>query len=185
MSNLAFKMALRDWKKIILIAIVLAFAGSMFIYYNTVMFEMRHFSPNNINMEESDAEKFRDMKVPTTKSEMLVAAMTMLIVLAAVLFQLNMLVVDMINKKKEYYALQVIGVSEEQVELFPLLYSILAGALASLIIAAVWIPIFPYFKSALNIHAISLGLIILVIILFFVMSTIIGVKAREITDYME
>ncbi|QOR34485.1 hypothetical protein IMX26_13460 [Clostridium sp. 'deep sea'] len=183
MASLALKMAMQEWKKIILIAIVLAFAGSMFIYYNAVMSEMRYFSVNNLN--PNDEDKFEGMKVPKTRSEILVSAMTMLIVLAATLFQLNMLVVDMINKKKEYFALKVIGVSEEKVELFPLMYSLLASMLSTIILFAFWLIVFPNIKNILSIHHVSFGLILLVAVVFFALSVIIGVKARYIAEYMD
>ena len=183
MINLAIRMALRDWKKIILIALVLTFAGSMFIYYNVVMGQIRYFSVNNLNPNDEDA--FEGMSIPRTRSEVLISAMTTLIILAAGLFQLNMLVVDMINKKKEYFALQVIGVSEEHVELFPLMFSLLASILSTVLIFVFWLFVFPYVKSLLKIYYVNFGLLLIVSIFFFVFSVIIGVKARDLAEFMD
>ncbi|GEM_PF-5537635 len=183
MVNLAIRVALRDWRKIILIALVLTFAGSMFVYYQSVMFEMRYYSANEyINQQEE--ESLEDLQIPRTKVEQLVAAMALMVILAAGFFQLNMLVVDMVNKRSEHYAMEVIGVSQEHIELFPLVFSIIVFLTSSALMVLIWKGLFGFFKDLVRISYVSTGLLIIVIIIFGAMSILIGVRSRDIATFM-
>ncbi len=183
MTDLAIKLALRDWRKILIIAIILAFTGSIPLYSNVLMVDMRNNSPNNLIITESDKDILRGMPTPKSRTELIVSAMSMLIVLASAMFQLNIMFIEMMNKRDQFNALKILGATEKQLELFPLIYSLFAGMLASTIIAVFWLLFFPLLRTIADMPAANLGIVLLVIVFYFAMSTIIGVKARVLSDY--
>ena len=110
--------------------------------------------------------------------------MAMLVILAAGFFQLNMLVVDMVNKRSEHYAMEVIGVSQEHIELFPLVFSLIVLLTSSVFTLIIWKLLFPFFSDLMQISHINNGLLMLVLVIFGAMSIIIGVKSRDIATFM-
>ncbi|MCG8500018.1 MAG: hypothetical protein MJB12_06375 [Firmicutes bacterium] len=183
MHILAFRIALRDWRKILLIGLVLAVSSSLLIYYQTMMWEMSAFVPGSSN-QTLEVNPVRPIKVPQTRTELLISLMTLLVLVVALLFQMSILVVDMIRKQKQYQALRIIGASETDMELFPLMYSILISILASIIIAIFWHGMLPYISNLLVMSSVNTGLVLIVIIFQLIASIIIGLKAMHVAEVL-
>ncbi len=186
MHILAFRIALRDWRKILLIGLVLAVSSSLLIYYQTMMWEMSAFVPGSSSSSNQTLEvnPVRPIKAPQTRTELLISLMTLLVLVVALLFQMSILVVDMIRKQKQYQALIIIGASETDMELFPLMYSILISILASIIIAIFWYGILPYISNLLVMSSVNTGLVLIVIIFQLIASIIIGLKAMHVAEVL-
>lgn len=187
MLKLSIKMALRNWRKALLVGIVLFFAGSILIYYQTILWEMAIVIPGKGESISNIAQITPEgvVKIPRSPTESLISALTLIIVFVAGMFHLNILVIDMINKNEEYKALQIIGVSEEHIELFPLLYSVLSCSVSAVLIGVFWFLIFPKLKPFTGVSTANPGLIVIVIVVFLIIGIIIGTKAGDLAKKMQ
>jgi len=117
--------------------------------------------------------------------DQVVLIMSLLVLVATVLLQINMLAISLFEAKKEINAMRLFGMTDADIGLFSYVEVVLSGVIASFIIVVIWVSLFRHLVPVEFHHLVHTSLLLGILVTCITLSSVGGLAVFRIVSGLE